>query len=112
MAITNTKDSATISTTEYFIASDSTTAIYQTSSQIMQALIDTANMAAGDQYRIRVYEKINGSAARTIYDATLSGAQSGPHVTPSLIVCEGWEVSIQKLAGTDRVFGWAIRTVA
>lgn len=112
MAITPTSDSATISTTEYFLASDSTTATYQTSDVIAQFYIDFSNMAAGDQYRVRVYEKINGSSARTIYDATLSGAQSSPLVTPSLILTEGWECSVIKVAGTDRSIGWSIRTVA
>jgi hypothetical protein len=115
MAITLTDDSATISTTEYFLASDSTTATYQTSSCILQVFIDFTNMIAGDSYRIRVYRKINTSSARTIYDATLSGAQSTQHVTPSLVVggaSGAWEVSVQRTAGTDRSIGWSIATVA
>jgi hypothetical protein len=112
VAITTTGDSATIGTSEHFIASDSTTATYQTSDIIAQFYIDLANMAAGDQYRVRVYEKINGSAARTVYDATFTGAQPGPCVTPSLILSEGWECGVVKVSGTDRVIGWSIRTVA
>lgn len=112
MAITSTGDSATIGTTEHFLASDSTTATYQTSDVVAQFYIDFANMAAGDQYRVRVYEKVNASAVRTVYDATVTGAQSAPLVTPSLVLTEGWECGVIKVAGTDRSIGWSIRTVS
>jgi hypothetical protein len=112
VAITITSDSATISTTPYYLASDSTTATYQTSDVILQVYIDLANMAAGDQYRFRILEKVNGSSARTVYEAARTGAQPGPLVTPSMIVGEGWEVEVTRLAGSDKVIGWSIRTVA
>ncbi len=112
MAITITSDAATIGTTEYFLASDSTTATYQTSDVIAQFYIDFANMVAGDQYRVKVVEKINASTPRTIFEQTLSGVQASPCVTPSLILGEGWECSVQKISGTDRSIAWSIRTVS
>lgn len=112
MAITITSDSATISTTEYFLGSDSTTATYQTLDCVLQVFIDFANMVAGDQYRVRVYEKINAGTARTVYDATATGVQTSPMVTPSLVVGEGWECSCIRTAGSDRTVLWSIRTVS
>jgi hypothetical protein len=112
VAITITSDSATISTTPYYLASDSTTATYQTSDLILQVYVDFANMVAGDAYRVRVVEKINASSARTVYEATVTGAQSGPLVTPSLIVGEGWEVEVTRTSGADRSIGWSLRTIA
>lgn len=112
MAITITSDSASISTTEYFLASDSTTATYQTLDCILQAFIDFANMVAGDQYTVKVYEKINAGTARAIYTAVLSGVQPSPHVTPSLVVGDGWEVSVTRNAGSDRSIAWSLRTIA
>jgi hypothetical protein len=112
VAITPTGDSATIGTTEFFIASDSTTATYQTSRVCVQFAINLSAMTAGDSYRVRVYEKINGSSVLTWFDATLVGAQSSPCTTPMFVLCEGWECSVQKISGTDRSIGWSIRTVA
>lgn len=109
MALTLTGGSASISTSEYFLASNSTTATYQTTDAVMQTFVDLTNLAAGDQFRVRVYEKINGATARTIYDATFTGAQAESCVTPRVVVGDGWEVSVQKIAGTDRTIPWSIR---
>lgn len=112
MAINFTNNSATIGTTEYFLASNSTTATYQTTVCILQVWIDLGNMAAGDEYTIRLYEKVNGSAARLVESWTRAGAQSKPGFTvPTNVVGEGWEVSVQKVSGTDRSIGWSLREV-
>jgi hypothetical protein len=111
MPIAFADDSASISTTEYFLASDSTTATYQTTDCILQAYIHIASMAAGDQYEVKVYEKVNAQGPQLIYYAVLDGAQANPLVTPSLIVGDGWEVSVKKLAGTDRTVHWSLRKI-
>lgn len=112
MAITTTSDSATVGTTVYYLASDSTTATWQTADYAMAVLIDTSNMAAGDQFRFRVHEKINGGSAVVVDERVLSGAQSFPVTFVVPPVTEGWEVSIQRLAGSDRSFAWSFRLVA
>lgn len=112
MAITiGPPDSATIGTTEYFLASDSTTATYQTADCILQAQIDLTAMAAGDQYEIKVYEKVDGTNVKAIYRSTLTGAQTDAFVAPSFLVGNGWEVSVKKLAGTDRSIKWSLNRV-
>lgn len=105
-------DSATIGTAEYFLASDSTVVAYQTTDCILQAFIDFNAMAAGDQYQVKVYEKVDGTNARPIYSAVLSGAQSAPFVTPAFVVGAGWEIGVTKLAGTDRSIAWSLNTVS
>lgn len=106
-------DSATIGTTEYSLPNDSTTLTPITTDGVIQALIDVANMAAGDQYQIKVYEKVtSGGSQRVLIDATLEGPQPGPFVTPSFVLMHGWDVTVKKLAGTDRSIGWSIRQVA
>lgn len=110
MALTITSDAATISTTEYSLNADSTTLAADTNDYAVQAYIDFANMAAGDQYEIRVLEKINAGSQLPIYTATVTGVQTEPFVTPSLILGEGWDVTVKKLAGTDRSIAWSIRT--
>lgn len=112
MSITITSDSATISTAEYFLASDSTTATYQTLACALQALLDLNNLAAGDEFIVRLYEKINGGSARLVESWVLAGAQAKPAwVMPSILVGEGWEVSIQRTAGSDRSIAWSLRKV-
>lgn len=114
MAISESySSSATVSTTEYSLPNASTTLATVTTDGIYQVFLDASNMAAGDQYRLQVYEKVtSGGSKRVVSDATLSGVQAGAYVTPTLILMHGWDVTLTKLAGTDRVFSWSIRRVA
>jgi hypothetical protein len=109
MALTFVNDSATISTTEYYLGSDSTTKVDQTDDCMLQVWIDFGAMIAGDQYQVRIYEKINAGTQRTILEAILTGAQSSPFVSMTLIVGDAWEVSVKRLAGSDRSIGWSLR---
>lgn len=112
MAITFTNDSATISTTEYSLPADSTTLAAQTDDCILQVWIDFDAMAAGDEYQIKLYEKVNAGTARAVIDTRVTGDQSAPWVSPSLVVGEGWDVTVKKIAGTDRSIAWSLRKVA
>ena len=115
MAITETHSgNPTVTTSEYFCASASTTATYQTTDGVCQAFFDVSAMAAGDEYQFRAYEKVRSSStARVVAEWVLSGAQAEPvFPTPSLILLHGWEFSIKKLAGTDRAIEFSIRSVA
>lgn len=106
-------NSATISTTEYSLPNNSTTLTPITTDGVYQVFIDVANMAAGDEYLIKIYEKVtSGGSQRVVYQATLVGAQPGPFVSPSLILLHGWDVTAKKISGTDRSLGWSIRQVA
>ena len=113
MAITYTNGSASISTTEYSIAVPGTPAP-QTTDGVFQFYIDFANMIAGDQYRIRLYEKYDaGGTQRLVEEWIVTGAQSKPMlVMPTFILGEGWDVTVTKLTGTDRTIYWSIRKVA
>jgi hypothetical protein len=109
VALTVTTDSATIGTTEYFLKSDSTTATYQTTDIVLQAMLDLTNMVAGDSYDIKFYEKADGTNARVFYQATVTGAQSPVvWVSPCFIVAVGWDVSMDRTAGSDRSIGWTL----
>jgi hypothetical protein len=114
MAITFTNDSASISTTEYFLASDSTTATYQTTDGIYQLFLDLSNMVTSDQYRVRLYEKYDSSGTtRLVEEWIYSGAQAKPGIfLPAFVLGEGWEFSVLRLAGSDRTIYWSIRRIA
>lgn len=115
MAITEAfQDAATIGATEYFLASDSTTATYQTDDGAFQLWLDLNALQDGDEFRIRVYEKISsGGTARIAMEWSVAHAQSEPlWVAPTLIFLHGWEFSLTKLTGTDRSISWSVRKVA
>jgi hypothetical protein len=114
MAITYTNDSASISTTEYSLPGDTSGPTSQTTDGIFQFFIDFANMAAADQYRIRMYEKYDsGGTQRLVEEWILTNAQSKPmFIIPSVILGEGWDVTVTRLAGSDRTIYWSIRKVA
>lgn len=110
--ITTQSDSATIGTTEHFLYSDSTTATYQTIDRVVEVYIDLSNMAAGDEYIVRLYEKVNGGTARVVFAWTRVGQQDQLLVIPARLLTEGWEVSVAKVAGADRPIAWSFRMVA
>lgn len=113
MAITEAfTGSASISTTEYSLVSNSTTLAANTSAGVYQVFIDTLNMAAGDEYLIQIKEKVTAAGIqRSIYSATLEGSQSTPFVTPTLILMNGWDVTMDLVIGTARTISWSIRKV-
>lgn len=109
MPITFSNNSASISTTEYSLPNNSTTLTAQTDDCILQVWIDFDAMVAGDEYRIRLYEKINGGTARTVIDTRVAGDQGTPWVCPTLIVGDGWDVTVTRTAGSDRTIAWSLR---
>jgi hypothetical protein len=114
MAITAAyEDSASIGTTEYSLPNDSTTLTPITVDGVYQAELYFDAMAAADQYQITVYEKVLSSGNQRIYyQAFITGVQSQAFVIPSLILMHGWDITVKKLAGTDRTVEWSIRQVA
>lgn len=79
-----------------------------------QCFVDVSAMANGDSFRFRAYEKVlSAGTQRTVFEAVLTDAQiDGAFVAPSLILLHGWDMTLTKLAGTDRSFDWSIRKVA
>jgi hypothetical protein len=113
MAITFVNDSASISTTEYSLPGDAAGPTAQTDDCVLQTFIDFGNMAAGDQYQVRLYEKYAGAGTQRLVDEwILTGAQSKPmFLIPSVILGEGWDVTVKRLAGTDRTIYWSLRKI-
>lgn len=113
MAITTAyTGTATIGTTEYSLVNSSTSLASSTDVGVYQVFIDTSNMVTGDEYEIRIKEKvISEGTQRVIYLAVLDGAQSSPFVTPTLILMNGWDVTMDRVAGINRSFSWSIRKV-
>lgn len=115
MALNNAlfqQNTVTISTTEYSLTNNSTTIASQTTDAVISIWIDVNNIAAGDQYEVALREQVTSSSTqRRIVLATLTGTQSDPFISSPYQVGNGWDVTMQKLTGTDRTFSWSIRAV-
>ena len=114
MAITTAySGTATITTTEYSLVSNSTTLASDTNAGVYQVFIDASGMGAEDGYTIYIKDKIvSGGTQKTIYAAAIDGVQSTPFVTPSLILMNGWDVTMLGDTGTSASITWSIRKVA
>ena len=114
MAITEayTGNEITIGATEFSLVSGSTTRQSVATPAVIQVFIDLITMNSGDEYKIDIKDKITASGTqKSIYTAILDGRQSTPFVTPSLILYHGWDITMTKITGTDRIFSWSIRKV-
>lgn len=107
-------DGVTVGASELSIVSGTTSLQTITDDGVYQLWIDAGNMAKGDEFRVKAYEKVEGTGGTKKVHAqwTLLGAQSEVFVTPTFILINGWDFTIQKIAGTDRAFDASIRKVA
>lgn len=106
--------SATISATEYSLPNNSTSLAAITTDGVYQVFLDLSALTTTEEYLIQVKEKVtSGGTQQVVYSATVVGKQSTPAwVSPSLILMHGWDVTIDRVAGTDRSISWSIRQVA
>lgn len=115
MAITALyENSATISTTEYSLTNNSTTIAAKTDDGIFQCFLDLSAMVDGDQFALKVYEKVQSAGTQRLIDhRILTGVQAFPHtVLPSLILMHGWDITLTKISATDRAIAWSIRQIS
>jgi len=108
---TELASSATIGTTPRSLPADTTTGVptSQTTKGRITGFVDFMALAAGDQYKVEIYEKVSGGTQRLVDTWFITGAQSGLWPIPELAVSEGWDVVCTKIAGTDRTIRWAIK---
>ena len=107
------QNSATIGTTEFFLAANSTTqGSGQSTDAMVQLVLDLSALAAGDEFRVKVWDAISSAGTvRVVMSWVIGGAQTDAlWVTPALILLHKWDFSVTKLAGTDRSIAWSIRT--
>lgn len=104
----------TIGATEHSMTTDTAGPDADTTSGVFQAFIDLNALAAGDEFAFKAYEKVRtGDAQRLVYSAAFRHAQGAPvWVSPTLILGVGWDMTLTKVAGTDRAINWRISKVA
>ena len=107
-------DNATITNTETSLISGTTTLQTKTDVGWYSLYLDpVTNMAKGDEYKWRIYEKCSTSATkRVIMDGTISDAQSQPICTPNIPLGIGFDFTFQRIAGTNRAFHWTVRRMS
>ena len=107
-------DGVTVGATELSIVSGTTTLQTVTDDGVYQLWVDAGNMVKADEFAIRIYEKVEGTGGtkKVVFKATLLGAQSEIWVSPTLVLINGWDMTLQKIAGTDRAFDASIRKIA
>ena len=116
MAITQAYGLAavTVGTAELSITGGTTSLLSKAEAGVYQLWIDANTMAKGDEFIVKVYEivKTTGGTKRLFSAWSLLGVQTEIFVTPTFILMYGWEMTITKIAGTDRAFDASIRKVA
>lgn len=108
-------DGVTVGTGELSIVSGTTTLQTVTDDGVYQLWVDDGGlMTKTEEFIIRIYEKVEatGGTKKVVFAPTLKGVQSEIFCSPMLILMHGWDMTIQKLAGTDRAFDASIRKVA
>ncbi len=106
-------DGVTISTTEISIVSGTSSLQTVTTAGVYQLWVDPANMVKGDEFRIRIYEKVEatGGAKKVACEWTLLGVQTEVFVSPALMLMNGWDMTLLRLAGADCAFDATIRAI-
>jgi hypothetical protein len=104
-------DGVTVGATELSVLSGTTTLQTNTTAGAYQLFVDAGSMAKADEYRIRVYEKVEatGGTKKVLGAWTLLGVQDEVFCTPTFMLMNGWDFTIQKIAGTDRAFDASVR---
>jgi hypothetical protein len=115
MAITEAfSGSETVGTAEHSLTTDTAGPDTQTDDGIYQVFIDLNALTVTELYEFKIYEKVlSGSTQRIVFSCRFAGVQSQPnYVSPSLILMHGWDMTLDKISGTDRAIDWSIRKVA
>jgi len=99
-----------VAATEWSATTDTAGPDSDTTAGCYQLVADLSDMVAGDDLRIRIYEKArSGDTQRVVYESIYVGAQSRPlFIAPALLLLHGWDATFYAAAGTVTV-NWSLR---
>lgn len=101
---------ATIGTTEYSLATSSTSLTGSTSPGVYQPVLDLTALTATERYQLTYYEKVvSGGTQIVIFQTDIIGAQAQGKIYPAVALANGWDVTLKKIAGTSRSIPFSIR---
>jgi len=106
-------DDVTVGTSELSIVSGTTSLQTVTTAGKYILRIDAKNtsdpMVKGDYFTVKVYDKVISTGTKdVIWAMTLANAQSGILTSPPFHLQHGWDMTIQKTAGSDSKFDASI----
>lgn len=115
MAVTEAySGTETVSTTEWSLTTDTAGPDVDTTAGTYQCLLELNNLADGDQFEFRIYEKVLSSSTQRIIMRQLfvnaQGTNDAIWVSPPIMLMHGWDMTLLKTVGTDRAISWSIRT--
>lgn len=115
MAITQHSEGApTIGSTEYSLADESTSLATETDDGVFCVVLDLNALTNTDSFQATLYESAQaGGTKRVVQSWILDGKQGTPvWISPSFVLGNGWDWTLQKLAGTDRAIPFTLWKVA
>jgi hypothetical protein len=106
--------SASVGTTEVSIPNGGTTLQTLTDDGFYQLWLDLNAMAKGDEYEVNILEKVEGTGGtkRVLLDQRFTDTQCCLWFSPIVCLINGWDMTIRKIAGTDRTIEASIRRVS
>lgn len=112
MAITEyIHQSPTVGTAEYSVTAGTTSGpSADTNDGFYQIWLNLSALAAGDQFQLKLYEKVDAGTQGVAETWTFTGVQGKPiFVAPGFILLDGWDFTLKKIAGTDRSIPHSVR---
>jgi hypothetical protein len=108
-------DGVSITTSEWAVVQNEAFTVNSTSlnttAGAFQLWVDTTDMVKADELQIRLYEKVEatGGAQRLTAEWNLMGVQATNFVSPVLLLMNGWEFTLDCLAGTSITVDASVR---
>ena len=114
MAFDFTKEnSALIGTTEHSLPANTEVGVPTSQSDTcqVQTWLKVDSMAAGDEFLVQLYEKVIAAGAQSVIDSWRLVYPVDKLVISGIIVHNGWDITVKKVAGSDRTVEWSLRKV-
>ena len=115
MAFSEITGSETVTTTEWSLVDDTSYVAGDgsTTEGVYELWLEIASIASGDVFVVKAYDKVqSGSTQREVDSWIINGPPSAAAIrTVAFHFKHGWNFTIIKSAGTDRVVTWSIRGV-
>jgi hypothetical protein len=112
-----TEGTATINSTEFSFASESTTLATKTDAGVYALVFDANAIVAGDQFLVQLYEAGKTAGTKRLVESWIVEGKTGKPLmylpsTGGFILGNGWDITIKKLAGTDRSIDYTVWRVS
>jgi len=107
-------DGVTVGVTPISLVSGTTTVNATVVTGVFQFWLDLSPMAKGDEFLFVISERVEatGGIRRTVLEQRFLGVQAEVWASPVLILRNGWNATLERVAGTDRAFDASVRQIS